>query len=77
MPNCGVIDLGSNSIRLVIYEVKNDGPKASSKAPFKSFISDKVMAGLSAFVEEGLFSPVGIERMLAATDTPKKARAIV
>ena len=62
MPNYGVIDLGSNSIRLVIYEVKNDGQKASSRAPFKSLISDKVMAGLSAFVEEGIFSPAGIER---------------
>jgi exo_poly_only: exopolyphosphatase len=26
MPNYGVIDLGSNSIRLVVYEVKGNGP---------------------------------------------------
>lgn len=62
MPNYGVIDLGSNSIRLVIYDVKDDTRKSYTSADFKSLISDKVMAGLSAFVEDGVFTPAGIDR---------------
>ena len=64
MAHYGVIDLGSNSIRLVIFDVK-DG--ASKKKPltnkyFRSIINDKVMAGLSAYVENGVFTKEGIER---------------
>ena len=62
MPNYGVIDLGSNSIRLVVYEVKDDGRRTYGSGDFKSLISDKVMAGLSAFVEGGTFTPAGIDR---------------
>lgn len=62
MPNYGVIDLGSNSIRLVIYEVKDNNTGLYSSKDFSSLISDKVMAGLSAFVEEGVFTPAGIDR---------------
>lgn len=58
MANYGVIDLGSNSVRLVIFDVK-DG--ISKKKPitckdFRSIINDKVMAGLSAYVEAGEFT---------------------
>lgn len=62
MPNYGVIDLGSNSIRLVVYETKNEGGKAYGSDDFKSLISDKVMAGLSAFVEDGAFTAAGVDR---------------
>ena len=62
MPNYGVIDLGSNSIRLVVYEVKEPASGAYTSKDFSSLISDKVMAGLSAFVEEGVFTPAGIDR---------------
>ena len=51
MPTYGVIDLGSNSIRLVIYEVKDDRRSTYSSKDFKSIINDKVMAGLSAYVD--------------------------
>ena len=64
MANYGVIDLGSNSVRLVIFDVK-DG--ISKKKPitckdFRSIINDKVMAGLSAYVDAGEFTPEGIAR---------------
>lgn len=62
MPTYGVIDLGSNSIRLVVYEVKDDCLPAYTSKDFKSLINDKVMAGLSAYVVEGAFSQAGVDR---------------
>lgn len=62
MPNYGVIDLGSNSIRLVAYEVKDDRKHAYTNRDFKSLINDKVMAGLSAYVQDGRFTQAGVER---------------
>lgn len=62
MPNYGVIDLGSNSIRLVVYEVKDDRKRAYTNRDFKSLINDKVMAGLSAYVQDGQFTQAGVER---------------
>ena len=41
MPTHGVIDLGSNSIRLVIYEVKDDRRSTYSSKDFKSIINDR------------------------------------
>ena len=55
MANYGVIDLGSNSVRLVIFDVK-DGiskKKPNTGKDFRIIINDKVMAGLSAYVEAG------------------------
>lgn len=62
MPTYGVIDLGSNSIRMVIYEVKDDRKKSYSGKDFKSIINDKVMAGLAAFVQDGVFTQAGVDR---------------
>ncbi|MDJ1650511.1 MULTISPECIES: exopolyphosphatase [Gordonibacter] len=63
MPNYGVIDLGSNTIRLVVYEVKDDRRACYTGKDFKSLINDKVMAGLSAFVTpDGTFTEVGVQR---------------
>lgn len=62
MPNYGVIDLGSNTIRLVIFDVKDS--RKSSCAGFKSLVNDKVMAGLSAHVHDGVFSDAGIRRAI-------------
>ena len=64
MANYGVIDLGSNSVRLVIFDVK-DGiskKKLITCKDFRSIINDKVMAGLSAYVDAGEFTPEGIAR---------------
>ena len=62
MPNYGVIDLGSNSVRLVVYEVKNDRQASYTNKDFRSLMNDKVMAGLSAYVKDGTFVQAGIER---------------
>ncbi len=63
MPNYAVIDLGSNTIRLVVYEVKDDRRKTYTNKDFKSLINDKVMAGLSAFVaDDGTFTEDGVRR---------------
>ncbi len=64
MANYGVIDLGSNSVRLAIFDVKagSKGKKSLTSKSFRSIINDKVMAGLSAYVENGSFTQEGIER---------------
>ncbi|RDB62605.1 exopolyphosphatase [Gordonibacter sp. 28C] len=66
MPNYAVIDLGSNTIRLVVYEVKDDRRKTYTNKDFKSLINDKVMAGLSAFVtDDGAFTEDGVRRAVS------------
>lgn len=62
MPNYGVIDLGSNSIRMVIYDVPCDRQRNYTSRDFRSLINDKVMAGLAAFVKDGAFTEQGIAR---------------
>lgn len=64
MPNYAVIDLGSNSIRLVVYRVPNDRRKSYSKRDFQSVANDKVMAGLAAYLdpETGCFTAAGIDK---------------
>ncbi|MEC4176222.1 exopolyphosphatase [Adlercreutzia sp. R21] len=59
MARYGVIDLGSNSVRLVIYEVKRHSDAAK---PFRTLADEKKMAGLAAYVVDGLFSDAGIQR---------------
>ena len=73
MANYGVIDLGSNSVRLVIFDVKDgiNKKKPITCKDFRSIINDKVMAGLSAYVEAGEFTQEGIAR---AVDVLKRAR---
>lgn len=59
MTRLGVIDLGSNSIRLVIYEAKKD---PANPKPFRILADEKKMAGLAAYVTNGFFTAAGIER---------------
>lgn len=49
-----VIDLGSNSMRLTVFEVNEDG--------FKVLFKEKSMAGLAGYVEKGALSREGISR---------------
>ncbi len=49
-----VIDIGSNSMRLTVYRVKN--------GTFKILFKDKKMAGLAGFVENGCITDKGIAR---------------
>lgn len=62
MANYGVIDLGSNTIRLVIFDVKENwkGERPVTSKNIKIVANDKVMAGLSAYVENGEFTSDGI-----------------
>ena len=52
-----VIDIGSNSMRLSVYETTETGA-------FTILFKDKIMAGLAGYVEEGALSPEGITRAI-------------
>ena len=65
MPNYAVVDLGSNSIRLVVYDVKDAHKRTCTNKDFMSLINDKVMAGLSAYVVDGVFTQDGIDRAVS------------
>ena len=49
-----IVDIGSNSMRLTIYEV---GP-----ASFRILFKEKFMAGLASYVEGGALAPAGVLR---------------
>ncbi len=61
MPRFGVIDLGSNSIRLVIYKIYDRRERRESKRRFRAIVDEKKIAGLSAYVQDGIFSQEGID----------------
>lgn len=48
-----LIDMGSNSIRLTVYDV--------SHTNFKILFKEKIMAGLAGYVEHGRLTPEGID----------------
>jgi exopolyphosphatase/guanosine-5'-triphosphate,3'-diphosphate pyrophosphatase len=48
-----IIDIGSNSMRLTLFET--DGTN------FKVLFKEKIMAGIAGYVEDGILSPDGIE----------------
>lgn len=48
-----LIDMGSNSIRLTVYEIDKTG--------FKPLFKEKIMAGLAGYVEHGRLNGDGIE----------------
>lgn len=58
---CGIVDLGSNTIRLSIYETENGAARL--------LLHKKVMAGLSAYVAEGVLSDRGISRACAVLES--------
>lgn len=53
-----VIDIGSNTIRLCVYQVEGE--------TFHLLFSEKVMAGLAGYVKDGTLSPAGIRQAAAA-----------
>lgn len=48
-----IIDIGSNSIRLTVYD--------TAAIPFKTLFKEKIMAGLAGYVTDGVLSDEGIE----------------
>lgn len=62
MARYGIIDVGSNTIRLCIYEVS---PRGKGSAPhISTLLNSKVMAGLASYVQDGTMSPDGIDRAI-------------
>ena len=52
--NCGIIDLGSNTIRLSIYRVENGSVSL--------LLSKKSIAGLLGYIDSGVLSPKGFKK---------------
>ena len=52
-----VIDIGSNSMRLTVYET-------TPPQIFRVLFKEKIMAGLAGYVEHNALSPDGIERAI-------------
>ncbi len=60
MAQYGIIDLGSNTIRLVVFSVEEE--TADHKPSFRALINQKKMAGLSTYVVEGVLTQEGINK---------------
>lgn len=58
--NLGVIDVGSNTVRLCVYDVSIE------KRKFKTIMNRKIMAGLAAYIVDGALSDEGIEQAASA-----------
>ena len=59
-----IIDIGSNSIRLTVYETEGQS--------FRILFREKIMAGLAGYVEDGKLSAEGIECACAGLLTFRK-----
>ena len=57
---CGVIDIGSNSMRLSVYQVQDQ--------KFETIFKEKLMSGLANYVEDGLLTEAGIHRACSDLD---------
>lgn len=71
--NIGIIDCGSNTVRLCIYRV-NDLPDTPDRKLTKTLLNVKTMAGLASDISEGIMTERGIKRAAnAITDHLKSA----
>lgn len=66
MGRYGVIDLGSNTIRLVVFQVEESSGGARPWRSFEALVDESQVAGLSAYVREGSLAAAGVERAVAA-----------
>lgn len=62
MQRIGIIDLGSNTVRLVVFDVQDDFGKKLKSKEFTEVLNEKATAGLSAYVDDGVFTDAGVER---------------
>lgn len=62
MARYGIIDLGSNTIRLCIYEVTCDAHRPLSKKDVDTLLNYKIMAGLASHVQDGVMTDAGIQK---------------
>lgn len=61
MERIGIIDLGSNTVRLVVFDVDKDAGKHLKGSEFKEILNERTVAGLSAYVQDNTFTEDGIE----------------
>ena len=64
MSRYGIIDLGSNTIRLCIYEVQCAAHEPLRKKDIDTLLNYKVMAGLASHVKEGAMTEEGVKRAI-------------
>lgn len=72
MTRRGVIDLGSNTVRLVVFQVDDQAQRRAvrehvplAKSDFKALVNEKKVAGLSAYVENGEFTSEGVAKAVS------------
>ena len=73
MPNYALIDLGSNTVRLCIYQVNDTSNLSYTHEDFKTLLNSKKIAGLANFVEAGEFSQSGITKAIRVLKDHKKS----
>ncbi len=64
MARFGIIDFGSNTIRLCIYEVTCTPRKPLLKKDIQTLLNYKVMAGLAAHIKDGTMTEAGIKKAI-------------
>lgn len=62
MANYGIIDCGSNTVRLCIYQVRSGAVRPYRKKDLKILLNHKTMAGLAAHVAHGTMTERGVAR---------------
>lgn len=62
MSRHALIDFGSNTIRLCVYDVNTTSPKSVGKKDLSILLNYKVMAGISSYIEDGVLSEKGIKK---------------
>lgn len=64
MSRYGIIDLGSNTIRLCIYETPSEKKNGITRKEIQILLNYKIMAGLASFVKEGAITKKGIKKAI-------------
>lgn len=67
----GVIDVGSNTVRLCVYDASGDGKK------FKTIVNRKITAGLASYVENGALTDEGIQVAISSVRRCLKRAALL
>ena len=62
MSRYAVIDFGSNTIRLCVYDVTAKPGEPLTKKDLSTLLNYKVMAGISSYIEDGVLSEKGIKK---------------
>lgn len=63
MRKCGIIDMGSNTVRLSVYSVEDDN--------IQLLMNRKVMAGLASYVKKGCLTRPGIQMACVTLESYK------